>query len=221
MDGLAAYHLTFIVVSHCEEGYVHHDTTNTGDKVFNVIIPLETVPDSPPELIIGDDQDGHRVGRLKYEENVAVMIGDDVMHATSECDYRNIPGAMRLAATVYIADINEDNVDTIAETTLTQAFPLPDAAWVMSQRARHWENSNKRHDIDDKAEAVHFVGDRGRAPFHASDRQKNFCLKKLKYDMSRCETEWETRESCPATCGVYLDSSYRDEFMRASRHQIE
>ena len=133
LDGLTAYHLTFIVVSHCEMGFVHHDTTGTGDKVFNVIIPLEFAPDSPPELIITDSRDDS-VGRLKYESNVGVLIGDDVHHATSECDYRDKPGTMRFAATIYIADINADNTETIALSTLTQAFPPPDGNWVYAQR---------------------------------------------------------------------------------------
>lgn len=133
LDGLTAYHLTFIVVSHCEMGFVHHDTTETGNKVFNVIIPLEFVPDSPPELIITDSRDDS-VGRLKYENNIGVMIGDDVYHATSECDYRSKPGTMRFAATIYIADINADNTETIALSTLTQAFPPPDGNWVFAQR---------------------------------------------------------------------------------------
>eukprot|EP00804_Cyclotella_cryptica_P007111 CCRYP_014535-RD/>CCRYP_014535-RD protein AED:0.01 eAED:0.01 QI:615/1/1/1/0.33/0/4/2947/307 len=133
LDGLAAYHLTFIVVSHCEMGFVHHDTTETGNKVFNVIIPLESVPNSPPELIISDSRDDS-VGRLKYEDNIGVLIGDDVHHATSECDYRDYPGTMRLAATIYVPYINEENAETIALTTLTQAFPPPDKNWVFAQR---------------------------------------------------------------------------------------
>lgn len=133
LDGLTAYHLTFIAVSHCERGYVHHDTAETGNKVYNVIIPLESATDSPPELIITDSRDDS-VGRLKYENDVGVMIGDDVHHATSECDYRGTPGKMRFAATIYIADINEQNTQTIAQSTLTQAFPPPDANWVFAQR---------------------------------------------------------------------------------------
>lgn len=34
-------------------------------------------------------------------------------HATSECDYRGAPCKMRFAATIYIADINEQNTQTI------------------------------------------------------------------------------------------------------------
>lgn len=216
LDGLAAYHLTIIVVSHCEQGFVHHDTTGTDDKVFNVIIPLEMVHDSPPELIIEEYSEERYIGRLKYEENVAVMLGDDARHATSECDYRDSPGTMRLAATVYIADINEDNTASIVGETLTQAFPLPDTDWVYSQRARHWENSNLRTDLDDEAEAKHFVGERGRAEFTAFDEDEAWCVERLAEDTAGCETQFETRMSCPATCGVYLDSYSLERMTKGS-----
>ena len=51
------------------------------------------MPSSPPELIITDSRDDS-VGRLKYEGNIGVLIGDDVHHATSECDYRDNSGTM-------------------------------------------------------------------------------------------------------------------------------
>ncbi len=77
LAGLVAYQLTFIVVSHCEQGFIHHDTHDTGDRTFNVIIPLETVDDSPPELIIqGTDFPEMSLGRLQYEENVGILLGD-------------------------------------------------------------------------------------------------------------------------------------------------
>lgn len=62
LDGLAVYHLTFIVASHCKMGFVQDDITTTGN-VFYVMIP--TVPSSPPELITTDLRDDS-VGRLKY-----------------------------------------------------------------------------------------------------------------------------------------------------------
>lgn len=85
LDSLVAYHLTFIVVSHCEQGYIHHDTHSTGDRTFNVIIPLETIEDSPPELIIkgipeliikGINEPEASLGRLHYEEDIAILLGD-------------------------------------------------------------------------------------------------------------------------------------------------
>lgn len=77
IDALVAYQLTFIVVSHCEQGFIHHDTHNTGDQTYNVIVPLETVEDSPPELIIqGTDEPVFTQGRLNYEENIGILLGD-------------------------------------------------------------------------------------------------------------------------------------------------
>jgi hypothetical protein len=203
LDGLTAYHLTFIVVSHCEQGFVHHDTKDTGNKVFNVIIPLESPTNSPPELIITDSRDDS-VGRLKYENNIGVMIGDEVYHATSECDYRNNPGAMRLAATVYIADINEDNAENIAFKTLTQAFPPPDEDWVLSQRARHWINA-KNLDADMSKGVENFVGDRGRTNFEAGDLNEN-CAADVDCD------NWYVRKACASTCNIFVDKKFYDGF---------
>ena len=48
----------------------------------------------------------NEVGFLKYRYDEAVMLGDDSGHATSPVYHKN---AMRLAATIYIADVNEGN----------------------------------------------------------------------------------------------------------------
>lgn len=64
------------------------------------------------------------------------MMGDDAYHATSSVDYRPRK-EMRLAATVYIADVNEDNVEDIM-AQYTQAFPPNDRDLLMSWAGRHW-----------------------------------------------------------------------------------
>lgn len=76
-DSLAAYQLTFMVVSRCDFERIHDDVRNTDDRTFNMIIPLEIVEGSTPELILeGTDDPDFTIGRLKYEENIAVIIGD-------------------------------------------------------------------------------------------------------------------------------------------------
>ena len=117
MDGLVAFHVTFIAVSQSTRGYVHKDVGGTGAKVYNVIIPLELASETAPELDLQDDKyfsaDGEAlVGRYRYEYNVGAMMGDDAMHGTSAVDYRQNK-EMRLAATVYIADVNESNIRRI------------------------------------------------------------------------------------------------------------
>ena len=85
MDGLVAFHVTFIAVSYSIKGFVHLDVTQTQAKTFNVIIPLILSSDetSPPELDILDDtaereDDPDLLGRYRYEYDVAAMMGDDV-----------------------------------------------------------------------------------------------------------------------------------------------
>ena len=63
------------------------------------------------------------------------------MHGTYECDYRNLTNTqhgghlknedgmerrigMRLAATVYIAEVYPENVERVASETLKQIFPV-------------------------------------------------------------------------------------------------
>ena len=55
LDGVVAYHLTFLAVSQSVEGYLHHDTTETGGRVYNVIIPLLVEEDDDND---DDDNDG-------------------------------------------------------------------------------------------------------------------------------------------------------------------
>lgn len=57
-------------------------------------------------------------------------------HATSAVDYR-FQKEMRLAATVYIADVNEQNVRAIQDQ-YTQAYPPKDPELLLSWSGRHW-----------------------------------------------------------------------------------
>jgi hypothetical protein len=82
MDGLVAFHVTFIGVSHSTKGFVHTDAQKTGAKTFNVIIPLILANDTGPELDVLDaekldDKGRPLVGRYRYEHDVASMLGDD------------------------------------------------------------------------------------------------------------------------------------------------
>jgi len=101
LEGLAAYHLSFIGVSHCNEGFLHYDVTQTGKRAFNIIIPLILANETGPELDLRQDGslEPEDVGRLRYRYDVASMVGDDCNHATSAADYR-LKKEMRMAATV-------------------------------------------------------------------------------------------------------------------------
>jgi hypothetical protein len=140
LDGLSAYHLSFIGVSHCEKGFIHADVSGSGRKAFNVIIPLMLADETGPELeILSDDESSTR--HYQYEYNVASMVGDDALHATAACDYRS-RGVMRMAATVYVGDITPENVEKIL-VSLTQAYPPEgDSGHLLDRAGSHWSKSD-------------------------------------------------------------------------------
>jgi hypothetical protein len=145
MDGLVAFHVTFIAVHHSSQGYIHYDVMNTSAKAYNVIIPLILANYTGPELDLRDmdrfDSDGNPVvGRYRYEYEVASMMGDEAFHGTSAVDYR-FHKEMRLAATVYIADVNEDNMQSIMNE-YTQAYPPQDPDLLLSWAGRHWRKDD-------------------------------------------------------------------------------
>jgi len=148
LDGLVAFHVTFIGVSHSTRGYLHHDVVETDGKVYNVIIPLILANETGPELDLQgwkpdldeDDAYNSRVGRYRYEYDVASMMGDGAVHATSACDYRNTK-EMRMAATVYIADVNDKNIRNVMKH-YTQAYPPKDLDLLKSWMGRHWKRGD-------------------------------------------------------------------------------
>jgi hypothetical protein len=140
-DGLVAYHLTFIGVSHCTKGFMHHDFEDIQGKGFNLIIPLILAKDAEPELDLEQRGNEDLVGRYKYELNEANMVGDRVGHATSACDYLS-QGEMRMAATIYIADVNADNIRGIVDD-FTQAHPpRGNYQYLLDRAGSHWKSDD-------------------------------------------------------------------------------
>ena len=68
------------------------------------------------------------------------MMGDEAYHATSAVDYRSNK-EYRMAATIYIADVNEQNVDSIM-SNYTQAYPPQDQDMLLGWSARHWKKND-------------------------------------------------------------------------------
>jgi hypothetical protein len=162
--GLAVYHVTFIAVSHCSQGYRHYDATQTNASVFNIIVPLLLANDTGPELEIQGAAKASSsssssdpttttieeavatvsVGRLRYRYDVACLLGDDAVHATAAVDYRHGPhtGEMRMAATIYVADISVDNIDALL-TDYTQQYPPKDQPeLLLAMAGNHWHRDN-------------------------------------------------------------------------------
>jgi hypothetical protein len=139
-DGLVAYHLTFIAVSYCDKGFVHHDVESIGGQMFNVIVPLALASETGPELEILDE-DSNLLGNYKYEANASILVGDSANHATGAVDYR-YTGEIRVAATIYIADANEENAGVLMKH-FTQEFPRSgDVKFLLDRAGSHWKKDD-------------------------------------------------------------------------------
>ncbi|CAB9512634.1 expressed unknown protein [Seminavis robusta] len=160
--GLVAYHLSFLAVSKCDPGTFHVDATNTGGKSMNILIPLLLADDTGPELNLSDDQvrepstsnDGtgtgkykYKGGQLRYQYNVAALVGDEVYHATSRVDYhqnhhQQAPTEMRLLATIYVADVSYSNISAVLDDHVTyeDSYPPRNEPTILLELAgAHWK----------------------------------------------------------------------------------
>jgi hypothetical protein len=84
-----------------------------------------------------------KVGTLKYQNNVATLVGDDCFHATNAVDYHG--EEMRMAATVYLADVDHDNINAIMSKFVTypRHYPPPAHPEILLQQARkHWNRDD-------------------------------------------------------------------------------
>ena len=135
--------------------------------------------------------EGDRKGETYYGTNAGVLVGDGTRHGTRECDLRSNRG-VRITASIYLADVTEDNVDILAGDTTSIFPPMADVGedWIWSQRGRHWRKENGGPGL---------AGDLGRAPFPFKDKVQG-CT------MDDCNNEGErSRNSCLKTCKVFMD----------------
>ncbi|KAL7574072.1 hypothetical protein ACA910_015650 [Epithemia clementina (nom. ined.)] len=165
LDGLVCYQLSFFAVSQSdpdEDVYEHYDVTNTNGKAFDMLIPILLVDNySGPDLyILTDDEHGDvTTTGYQYRYDTAILLGDDVVHATANINYQTASatagngGVMRIMASVYLADINPDNVESIAQEFSQQYYHDPTATatastaadFLLEQRGAHWDkNGNRR-----------------------------------------------------------------------------
>ena len=194
LDGLFIQSAGFLGVTRCEEGFLHDDFKDVDGKFFNLLIPVYSPEGASEELnVAGERKNGDIVGtKIKYSPRFGVLVGDRALHGTREVDHRP-RDEIRVVLSIYLADINESNVDKVSSDD-TAIFPVPGGAtdWLWTQRGRHWQ----------KDQCI--VSDTGRQPFKAMDISLR-CS-----DMARngeCESEANkfARKHCPQSCGVYVD----------------
>jgi hypothetical protein len=136
---LVCMHLAFIGVSHSAHGFKHADMVNTGNKTYNVIIPMKLANETGPELEFADMSDpaNVKIGRYKYEYDVAQMIGDNAIHATSGADYR--PNReFRYACSIYVSEVDETNVDGVIASYISKFSTLVVVCVLIVLTRLHW-----------------------------------------------------------------------------------
>lgn len=199
-DGLSFLGLGFIVVSHSTASQMHQDNPGGGKDFFDLLFPLVLPENDVAQLHIGKSK--KRSGLVNFEANVGVLLGMDTWHATADCDYRD-DNYLRVAVSVYLADVNEDNVELLSEDG-TALFPIPGQTnWILAQQGRLWKHG------------VGLVEDQGRKPFHVEDEYDE-CPERA--DEGKCETDLTgVRMECLKSCNIFIDDKlYFSEVVRAA-----
>jgi len=185
---LTVYGMGIFALSQCNVGAPLH-TDGEGTGLINVLVAIELVDGADPEFVISDENG--RFGEFKYEHDVGLVIGGDVLHGTIAHDYRESQ-SMRLVASIYIAEVTDRNVNSIMAES-SSMFPLKgDIDWMNAQRGRHWGNGST------------LANDKGRAYFDYDDGDYDLCERAAMNGwctISKYATNmlW----NCPRSCNVY------------------
>ena len=199
-ESLTFLGLGFIVVSHSTASKKHQDNPGGGKDFFDLLFPLVLPKNDVAQLRIGKSKKQN--GLVNFEANVGVLLGMDTWHSTADCDYRD-DNDLRVAVSVYLADVNEDNVELLSEDG-TALFPIPGQAdWILAQQGRLWKNG------------VGLTADQGRKPFDVEDEYVE-CPEWA--EEGKCESDLTgVRMECLKSCKIYVDDElYFSEVVRAT-----
>ena len=131
---------------------------------------------------------------------MGILVGDGTRHGTRECD-RRASQKVQITAFIYLADLNEGNLDVMAGDN-TSIFPPTGKGdgerWKWTQRGRHWNRDDR---------SVSLVNDVGRKSFIASDVWDHCDKSKCLLDNKQISVDegYNMRNNCLKTCGVFLD----------------
>ena len=142
------------------------------------------------------DDETDREGLAKYIFDEAMVVGDDAYHGTAACDYRKDPSlqGIRISASIYIADVNQDNLAEIMSDDTT-IFPVPEhEEWYWASQARHWSRNVPSRSL---------VNDVGRKPLRIKDKWDD-CQRLVAN--GHCDTDiWNMRAHCLKACRVLVE----------------
>lgn len=175
-----------------EFNQLHRDLIGVKGSFYNVVVPLY-IPKGGAPLYV-EDLERHASLEMRY--NVGTLLGAESLHGTAECDYR-ADRDVRLSVAIYLADVNEENLEMIASDS-TSLWPTQgDMAWFNTQRGRFWKRDGSRSMVEDK----------GREPLGVEDFVE-YCEELMVTEKSLCmEDPTGVRLDCPKTCEVYSDDA--------------
>ncbi|KAL3918054.1 MAG: hypothetical protein SGILL_004424 [Bacillariaceae sp.] len=192
LDGLMVQGVGAIFISENDKtDNMHTDIPGSRGSFYNIIVPVHIPEDDVALFKLCDVGDEEGAGRLRLDPNVGVVLGGESVHGTGECNYRATED-FRLSFAVYVADINDENVELIASDS-TSLWPNEgDTFWFEAQKGRLWTRDGT-HSLKN---------DRGRLPMNIQD----ISAECAKMDKALCETDLKgMRLKCPKTCELYLE----------------
>eukprot|EP00934_Nitzschia_sp_Nitz4_P002300 Nitzschia sp. Nitz4//scaffold31_size150131//145303//147582//NITZ4_002856-RA/size150131-processed-gene-0.213-mRNA-1//1//CDS//3329547743//2300//frame0 len=165
---------------------IHVDIEGSKGSFYNVIVPVYIPEDEKSALVVTDYYHGGS-GSVNLDPNMGLILGGESPHGTAECNYRE-KRDVRLSFAVYLADINDNNVDLIASDS-TSLWPTKgDTEWFRAQRGRLWSKDGNS-----------LRQDKGRQSMKVEDIVDDCNVDDCVSDAAG------KRLQCPKTCRLYLN----------------
>jgi hypothetical protein len=192
IQGVGAIFLTEYEVSE----NMHVDIVGSKGSFYNIIVPVHIPANEQARFYVANAGDEEGRGITNLDPNVGIILGGESSHGTGECSYRSIKD-FRLSFAIYVADINDDNVELIASDS-TSLWPTQgDIEWFVAQRGRLWSKNGSKS----------LKNDKGRKSMKVDDLVTGCTIE-------GCESDPQgQRLKCPKTCRLYLnDDDYYSLF---------
>ena len=208
LDGLMVQGVGAIFLSEYDQTQnMHVDIPGSRGSFYNIIVPVH-IPENDVSIFKVSDIEDEYQGQIRLDPNVGIVLGGESRHGTGECHYRPAKD-FRLSFAVYVADINERNIDMIASDS-TSLWPTSgDKFFFRAQKGRLWSKDGKKNMKDDT----------GRLPMNIQDNDKECAT----MDKSLCMTDVQgMRLNCPKTCELYLEDDvyYAKYFPKSERESL-
>lgn len=192
--------LGFMVGTHSEASLIHQSNSDAGKNVLKLVFPIHMPKGNMAQMYVGND-DEKKVAPYALNYHQGLILSGDTIHGMADFDYRR-EGNFQIFATIYIADIHDDNFDMISDDN-TALFPMSgNRDWLLAQRGRFWGG----------AYGGSFEFDSGRKPYEPNDELDNcsdLAERGLCLEPSESKNDpglWDVRRFCSKSCGIFIEN---------------